>query len=397
MQVQVDNPILAPRQGILPQSLPVRRLILIVLAFMAAISLSVAVAEAIRGGIDFQWSGAHLLAGHEDPWKTYIDGDPEGKIILGQQPNYLAEFYLLLGPFGRMSFSHALVGWCIANLLFLAGNLLLLRRMFHLDRDHTLLVTFLALSATPFRVTMSNGQHGIFILLMLGLVFSVPNPWVKGLALGISFGKYSFSPLMVMVLLVRRRFGVLLLSIVPPLAGLLIAWRMLGGSLKTLAFEPIATSRIAMGPGSGDIMTPLEIALRNGGFAPGPTYTIPALFGLLVAVGVAFWIGRSKRLDERMQFAVAIVMTLFCFKHVLYDFVVLVVPVAAAVMAPKSRARTVVLLCTVHFWFLTTVVNRIFPNRVYAPEVLLYSVILLAMGIATSRLYPAPEPVPEAG
>ena len=133
--------------------------------------------------------------------------------------------------------------------------------------------------------------------------------------------------------------------------------------------------------------------MRNHGVGAGPSYTVPALFGLTVAIVVAVWIGRNRCLDERMQFAVAIVMTLFCFKHVQYDFVVLLVPIAAALMAPKSGSRTIVLLGMVHFSFLMSIVNRIFPARVYAPEVMLYSAFLLAMGIATSRLYSEPEAV----
>ncbi|HEY0794321.1 MAG TPA: glycosyltransferase family 87 protein [Acidisarcina sp.] len=388
--------------GVLPASPRLRLLILAVLGLMATLSTVVGLKEAVtdhtvmggrvrNGGVDFQWSGAHILAEHQDPWKTYINGDPKGQIILGQQPNYLAEFYLLLGPLGRMSFPHAREIWAVLNLFFLAGNLLILRKMFHLDRDHFLLLAFLSLSATPFRVTMSNGQHALFILLMLSIVFYVSNRWTKGIALGISYCKYSFSPLFVLVLLVRRRFGVVLISTIPPLIGLLIAWHMLGGNLETLAFEPVATSKIAMGPGNADIMTPLEILLRNHGVAAGPTYTVPTLFGLIAAVIVAIWIGLNRRLDERMQFALTIVMTLLCFKHVLYDFIVLMVPVAAAIAAPRSRARTIVFLCMVHFWFITTVVNRFFPSRVYAPEVMIYSLILLIMGIAVSRLYPAPE------
>jgi hypothetical protein len=390
--MEVSNPGVDRRIGILPSSPKWRSTILMFLAVMAAVSTFVAIKEAVSTGTDFQWSGAHLLAQHQDPWRTYIDGDPQRQIILGQQPNYLAEFYLMLGPLGRMPFPKALVWWCGLNLVFLAGNLFLLQRMFTLDRDHTLLLTFLVLSSTPFRVTMSNGQHGIFILLMLTLVFYMKSRWTKGVALGISFGKYSFSPLVVMLLLVKKRLDVVLISTIPPLIGLLIAWRMLGGKLKTLAFEPIATSKLAMGPGNGDIMTPLEIFLRNHGVAAAQTYTIPALFGLIVAMGVAVWIGRNKRLDERMQLAVVLVMTLFCFKHVLYDFVVLMVPVAAALMAPKSRARALVLVCMVHFWFITTIVNRFFPARVYAPEVIIYSLLLLAMGIATSHLYPRCRP-----
>jgi len=365
-----------------------------VLAVMAAISTSVGIKEGAFSnpaweGTDFQWSGAHLLAQHEDPWYLFIHQLDQGKIILGQQPNYLAELFVLLGPLGRMPFEQAVIWWCGFNLIFTGCILYMMSRMFSLDRDHTLLVTFSLMASMPFRVTLHLGQHALFILLMLCLTFYPRNLLVKGFALGLSYSKYSFGPLIVMMLLVKRRIGIVLLSFIPPLLGLLVAWHMLGGSLKVLALEPFASAKIAMGPGSADIMTPLEALLRTVGVAPSLTFSIPAAIGLLAAAIAAIWIGRNKRMEERLQFAVAIVLTLICLKHVMYDFVVLVVPVAAAVMAPRSKARAIVLLCAFHFWFLTPIIHYFYSDRVYTLEVLIYSLILLAMGIATAKLYPA--------
>jgi hypothetical protein len=384
------------RIGVLPSSPVLRILILAVLALMAGVSTYVGVKEGAFSdpsaeGMDFQWTGAHLLSQHEDPWKLHILHQDQGKIVNGQQPNYLAELFLLLRPLGRMSFQHAVVWWCGLNLVFTGAILYIVCKMFFLDRDHTLLVTLLLMASMPFRVTLHLGQHSLFILLMLCLTFYPRNLVVKGLALGVSYSKYSFGPLIVVMLLVKRRIGVVLISIIPPLVGILVAWHMLGGSLKTLAFEPFVVAKEAMGPGSGDIMTPLEIVLRGLGVATDLTFSIPAALGLLAAVVAAIWIGRNKRMDERIQFAVALVLTLVCLKHVLYDFVVLVVPVAAAVMAPPSKARTIVLLCALHFWFLTPVIHYFYPKQVYAPEVFIYSLLLLVMGIATSKLYPAPD------
>jgi hypothetical protein len=394
LEVRRDN----LQVGVLPSSSLFRILVLTVLAVMAAISTYVGVKEGAfsdpsKEGIDFQWSGAHLLSQHENPWRLYIEHKDQGKIILGQQPNYLAELFLILWPLGRMSFQYAAAWWCGLNLAFAAGVIYAVRRMFSLDRDHTLLVTFLLMASMPFRVTLHIGQHSLFILLMLCLTFCPRNHLLKGLALGVSYSKYSFAPLIVMMLLMKRRIRVLLISLIPPLVGLLVAWLILGGSLLTLALEPFEVAKMAMGPGAADIMTPLESLLRKLGVAPNLVFSIPAMLGLLAAAVFAIWIGRSKRMDDKLQFAVALILTLICLKHVIYDFVVLVVPVAAAVMAPRSRARTIVLLCAFHFWFLTPIVRRIFSaQEVYVLEVLIYGMVLLAMAIATSRLYPAHHP-----
>lgn len=382
------------RVGVLPSSAPLRILILTVLAVMAAISTFVGVKEGAFSdpateGFDFQWSGAHLLSQHENPWKLYIEHEDQGKIILGQQPNYLAEFFLMLLPLGRMSFQDAMVWWCGFNLAFAAVVIYVVRKIFLLDRDHTFLVTFLLMASTPFRVTLHIGQHGLFVLMMLCLAFFPRNLALRGLGLGLSYSKYSFAPVIVLMLLVKRRVGLVLISIIPPLVGLLVAWSMLGGSLWTLALEPLGVAKMAMGPGNGDIITLTEDMLRKLQTSPPLTFSIPSTLGLLAAAVGAIWVGRSKRMDDRIQFAVALILTLVCLKHVMYDFVVLVVPVAVAVMAPKSKARAIVLLCAFHFWFLTPIVGHIFSeHRVYAPEVLIYGILLLVMAVATSRLYP---------
>lgn len=383
------------RPGVLPSSRRMRVLILAVLAVMATVSVCVALKEAVFSdpateGIDFQWSGARLLSQHEDPWRLYISHQDKGKIILGQQPNYLAELFLILQPLGRMPLTVAVKCWCGLNLVFAAFILYIMSKMFALDRDHTLLVTLLLMASMPFRVTLHNGQHGLFVLLMLCLTFYPRNVIARGIALGVSYSKYSFSPLIVVMLLVKRRLGVVLISIIPPFFGLLFAWKQIGGDLSTLALEPFKAARLAAETGAvgglADIMTQLEILLGAFGVSPDLGFSISAMFGLIAATVSAIWIGKNQQIEEKVQFAVALVLTLLCLKHGNYDFVVLVVPVAAAVMAPRSRAQTIVLLCGFHFWFVMPIIGRIFP-RDNGLRDLIYSLILLSMGIATSRLF----------
>jgi hypothetical protein len=366
---------------------------------MATVSTCIAIKEAVFSdpateGIDFQWSGANLLSQHEDPWKLFITHHDQGKIILGQTPNYLAELFVLLQPLGRMSSTIAIRCWCALNLVFAAFILHILRKMFALDRDHTLLVTFLLMASMPFRVTLHNGQHGLFVLLMLCLTFYSSNLATKGLSLGLSYSKYSFSPLIVVMLLVKRRIGILLVSIIPPVLGILVAWQMLGADLKALALEPFEAARLAAQEGAVggvvDIMTQLETLVRTFGVPADLGFSISAMLGLIVATVSAIWIGKNQRIDEKLQLAVALVFTLLCLKHANYDYVVLAVPVAAAVMAPRSTARMTVLLCGSFFWFVMPVIERIFPGT-DASKAFIYSLILLSMGIATSRLYLAPK------
>ena len=372
------------RASVLPESPRLRWLILGVLALMAAVSTTVGIREALVHGIDFQWSAARMLGQHIDPWKTYLGGDPEHRIILGQQPNYLAEMYLLLLPLGKLPFAVACAWWCGLNLLFLASTLWMLGKMFGLDRDHLLLLTLCTLSSTPFRVTLSNGQHGLFVVAMLTLAFYASSRAVSGLALGLSYGKYSFAPILVLLLLLKRRFAMVAISLLVPIAGVLIAWRMLGGNLVTLAFEPMATSKVAESPGTGDLMSLVKLALWHFGVFGGPAFTIPSVVSVVAGVVAAVWLWRSRALDERMQYAVGLVLTLACFVHLLYDYVALAVPLAAALVSVRTRARDVVFGCMVGLWLMSSAINKfIQPMQVTIP---IYFVLLVVLALATARL-----------
>ncbi len=364
---------------------PLRSIVLIVLFLGALLSLRTAIKEARVGGIDFQWSGAHILGEGRDPWITYLSGDAHHEILLGQQPNYLPEFYELLGPLGAMQFSRALLWWCAINLLLLATTLAMVCKLFALDRYHATLLVLLTLCATPFRVTMANGQHGIFILFLLTALYYVSSLTLKGLALGLSYSKYSFSPLFVLVALVRRRWSVMLISFIPPAIGLLFAWKRLGGSLISLATEPLKTSRVAMGPGYADIMTPVELLLHNAGLAPGLVYLLPTLLGLGAAVAIALWIGRATLTGEQ-EFSLIILFTLLCFKHVIYDYVVLLVPVASLLAARRSRARTLGFVSVAYFWFGSTVQNKLRPG-LHLDTALLDLACLLTLCTVVARIF----------
>jgi hypothetical protein len=375
-----------PRQqhGILPASPSAAWAILAVLACMAALSLLVAVREALITGIDFQWSGAHLIGEHLDPWKIMLEGDPAHLIRPGQTPNYLHELYIFLLPTGYLSLPHALAVWCAANLIMLAATLWLVIRMFALDRMHAILLTLLVLSSTPFRMTLSNGQHGIFCLLMMTLVFYLHSEPGRGLFLGISYSKYSFSPLLVFFLLLKRRFTLLLASAIAPAIGLFLVWLFLRNRLGVLALEPFKLSRYGVGFGYGDVMTAIEMILHSHGYSLQRCNQISTAVGMSAAMISAFAIARAKGIAERAQFAMILLLTLFCFKHLLYDYVVLLVPAALLMRAAKSMARTLALLGILYFWFFTTILNRL-EQDIHPLTILCNGIILIATTVFVAK------------
>jgi Glycosyltransferase family 87 len=373
-------------QGVLPQRAALAWAVLAIVGCMAAISLYVGVREALVTGTDFQWSGARLIGQHIDPWKTMMEGDPNHQIRPGQTPNYLHELYMFLLPVGYLSLSKALAVWCAVNLLLLSATLWCVIRMFHMDRMHAILLALLVLSSTPLRMTLSNGQHGLFILLMLTLVFYLRAPAARGIFLGISYSKYSFSPLLVFFLILKKRFLMLIMSAVVPAVGLFVVWRMLHGSnLLTLATEPLKLSRYGVGLGFADIMTPIEMTLKNAGYSAQLAYVIPTAVGMLAAVISAVTLARMKNLSENAQYALILLLTLFCFKHLLYDFVVMLAPLAIVLTAGKSAARTIALIGILYFWFGGTIVGRL-ESELHVVTVICNGIVLLITTLSVARL-----------
>lgn len=333
--------------------------IFVVLALTALTSLFFAVRGALASGLDFQWSGAHLLAMGQDPWLTFLRGDPGHQIVPGQNPNYLAELYVLFYPLGMMSLSHALVCWCVVNLVLLACILFMVSRLFHIERGQTILLALLSISSTPFRAATMNGQATFFILFMLTGFYYFENLLVRGGALGLSYAKYSFSPLLVMVQALKGRFLLLIVSAVPPLCGLLIVKLILRESFSMLALEPLQTSRVAVAPGWGDLMTLLERLMQWAGAPARTMYAIPVLAGLGTAIVAAVFIARIKNLKPSAEFALILAFTLVCFQHLVYDYLVILVPLAALLASPKSRSRTIAFWCAAYIGFGTSVINHI--------------------------------------
>jgi hypothetical protein len=195
----------------------------------------------------------------------------------------------------------------------------------------------LVLISAPLRVSLANGQQSLFALCCFAIAITVASaPFVSGFSLGLGFAKYSMAPVLVVVDLIRMRWVSLVCSAVPIVGGLYIAWRMTGTRLSELAVEPLRTAQIAVSPGYGDIMTALQLWLERAGVSSDKIFHWTGAAGLVCAVGVAVGIA-SARFTPRLELALVAIFTLFCFKHLIYDYVFLAFPLAALLECHQAR------------------------------------------------------------
>lgn len=341
----------------------------------ACLSLRTGVRHGLERGQDFQWSGAHLAALHLDPYRQYLSGDPEHLILLAQTPNYLHELYVLLMPLGAMQFRTARAVWVGINVALLVAIVLGLRRMYQLGTAETVLLLLLTVVGAPFRILLGNGQQSLLELFFFCVVFSTRGTLSRGLSLGLSYAKYSFAPVLVVFLLLRRRYGELAVSSIPVLLGLVGLWIAVHGSLWTLAQEPFLVSHTGVTPGLGDGMS-LVWAIHREASLSGGMQTLMYFVALALSVGCAIYIMRcTKRSGERAAAAMLAVASLLCLTHLTYDYIFLMVPLAAGLSSQTGPRGGWIAGVVAVVWSLLTFSNRVPDMLIPELQVLVFCVL----------------------
>ncbi len=316
----------------------------------AAVSFYGALRNVFREGHfqDFQWSGTRLTIRHIDPYHQALIHDPNHQFLLSQAPNYLHELYLLLLPFGALSFHAAKPYWTLMSCLFTAISVLMLRQIYNLDRSRTILIALLLLISTPFRIALGAGTEVLLELLLFCLVFYRVSLVGSGIATGLSYFKYSFSPILFLYFFFTKRYKLLAISLLPPLLGLLLMWLLVHGNIFTLAIEPFLVSRFSVALGLGDLMTVIH-SIFDKTFSK--TEDLAYALAIATSAGYAFYLSRHRELSPQRAAAAIAVASLMFFTHLTHHYVLLIIPLAASVAGPLSRAKVLVLSAIGTIWY----------------------------------------------
>jgi hypothetical protein len=304
----------------------VTRIIVLALCTLAAvISLIQGIRNALHLSADLQWTDVVLLRQHQDPFQVYLSGDPEHLLMQWQIPNYLHEMYAIELPLAWVSFPTAEGIWIAVNLLLLAASLAMLIRIYGLTRREAPLYVALVLCSTGFRNTLGLGQQSFFALFCFCAIIWLDHrsTFRSALALGGLYAKYSFAPVLFGYLLARRQFRILALSFVLPAIGYVVVLVCIHGQHPwRLLIEPFLVSRYGVGPGKADIMTFIE-HISAGRAAMLLAY----LLGLCIALSYGWFVHRSGLSLPAAAAGIA-AATLICVKHVEYDLLFLILPMA---------------------------------------------------------------------
>ena len=374
---------------------PLSRLQGLVLALLAVAgvgSVSIGIRRALVESQDLQWGGVWLLAHHVDPWAEAIYGYPH-HLQNFSPPNYLHHLYILLLPLHWLSFSVAAALWCGLNLVLSVTTMLLLRRLFGLSPFSTIALLLLLWMSSPFRVLLAAGQMTMVELFCFTITFSALPVTLRGLAFGVSFAKYSFSPPTALFFLFKGRIRLLAIAVAVPVLGLLAATLFIQTPVTHLATEPLALAGRAVMPGLADSMTLTETVLRaylSHASAQHLTYTV----ALLLSAAYALLLSRF-RLSAPAEFTLLSLISLFLFKHLVYDYVFLLVPLCFAVSTAGRRLRAPIAVAVLLFWFFAFLLKRsstpsgvIHLPMLFADNLLLAALLLIVTAIILRNAAP---------
>jgi len=326
----------------------IRYVVLALLSMAALVSVAIGIHHAFQfGSHDLQWGGARLLGQHMDPWQEQIERFPHFS-----PPNYLHPLYLILLPLGLLSFHSAEIVWTTINVCLSFICVLMLRRLFTLDHFQTAIALCLLWMSSPFRVVLEVGQMSLFELFFLSGAYLATSAVVGGLSFGVSLVKYSFSPVAAMLFLFRGRFRFLIYAFAIPLVGLLGVWLFLNTPLSKLALEPfvVSASPTAVSPGFADLMTLAEQALKYH-IALTRARQVAYALGLSGSAAYALLLSRF-RLSRSEELTLISIASLFFVKHLIYDYVFLVVLLCFAVTQKNLRIKLPLVGGVLIFWFL---------------------------------------------
>lgn len=296
------------------------------LLLAALISTAQGFYNALQNSHDFQWSPSVLFWEGINPYTHYLSGNENNKkIFLLQFPNYAHITYIALFPFTLLDWEAAKLAWALTNLCLAILIVRILCNHATLYLYETLVILSIFLCSTPFRQTVGAGQHALVVLLFFCAILLQKKILSESL-IGIGFFKYSFIPPVFLYLVFSRGIKLAIFSSLPCIIGwLLFSFYINDNPFITLT-QPLKVNDMSVGYGKGDIMTFLHLL-----YPEFLAYIYPA--PILLSFLFAFFITKSLG-GELYKLAMLAIACLATFKHLGYDFVMLL---PAFVYAFKNR------------------------------------------------------------
>jgi hypothetical protein len=225
--------------------------------------------------------------------------------------------------------------------------------------------------STPFRNTVGNGQQSLLVLAALTLALFAKRTAGQALGTAVAITKYSFAPALLVLQVFRRRFRALVVTAIATAVAFLAFWVIVGGGGSDVLVGPLRVGRKSEAPGVADVMTLVGFhgTSSNGSVAAAVGIGITLLLMLLSHRNRHEWRALA-------DLSLVAIVSLVSFKHLPYDFVVLLPVLVLATRYPRA-SRWIVYAVVGWFFFGLRVVLSLGVNYDRQPLVLADFVLVL--------------------
>ena len=364
-----------------------------IMGLLAAMSVYAGIRNAYRFSQDFQYDAAKALMLGIDPYEVSLEGrqspdipelreyyeyyesiDAPQRMEANQFPSLL---YLLM-PYCFFGAKTARVLWLISNLVFTALIILLLKRTFMKQTDKRLFVVFilLMLAGLPWRNQLGVGQHTLFsvmfFLLAVWLSDEKEMPVLSGLALAVSFFKYTVTVPLAVYFIYKRRWKELLISVLPHLAGTAAAAFVLKEPVSDMIIKPLKVASALTGEGS------MDVGALMGGSSLSLLVTVLLMAFLLIFAMIC------PEENDRLLISLCILVSLVMTYHRLYDFFIMAAVFAYFDEKKDTAAEIFYLLTCFDVFFIPRLMHESEVSLIIAGvPYYIFTVYLMATAVRT--------------
>jgi len=353
-------------------------ILLIILAFLAFVSLIQGIRNGVRDSQDFQWDAAKVLSQGINPYDESLN--PSGILdeydyedyYLQMEANQFPSLLMILFPFTVLKPLTARYVWLVCNLILTALSVFLLRKTFleDMDRADFAILICLMLAGTPYRNQLGVGQHTIFAFtfFLLAVYFEEYCSFFKEesdkkkilkfllvtACIFICFFKYTLTVPLVLYFIYKNRYFEILAAGFLHLLLTFVAAKMLNDTFINMIVKPLKVSSALSAEGGIDFGV-----LLNGS-------KLSYLLLLLVMVLLFILSLRMEKGHEKAYMATLVLWSLIVTYHRTYDFFVVILAVAFFYDLPEfiKNNKKIFELFEVHF--LVMFISIYFMLRVFS-------------------------------
>lgn len=255
--------------------------------------------------------------------------------------------YIIFYPYTLFDLEVSKILWFCSNIFFTYFIIIMLKKIYDLTLNKSLILSILTVSSTPFTNTLGNGQLGLFLLLSL-IFYWYSKSTIKKFFLSIAYIKFSFAPFFLLNSLFKKEVDLIYAMAISALAVIFYSVYVKEMNLIQFINPLIVIYEVNkesvtnfVGVGYTFHIKTLLIALGLNKY-----YLISLILITILNLVNIFFIKKNNNI----LFIIIIISSLFIFYHNYYDFVFLI-PLVAYLLKSKISKFIFIINFPIVLWF----------------------------------------------